>query len=145
MRRALLLSSILVPLAVVGASILLRHHGERSALLEGAQLYPFPPHPVLVQPPLSLLLRVCSSHSLSLCVAGPHFSCVYDQNELKIPSSTEFYGFFDGVFVFLPLCCAGVSFRSVSVAGVFFAGCSGGRRCTVLALEVGFFTFMLPF
>ena len=62
MRRALLLSSILAPLAVAGASNLLRHHGERSALLEGAHFRPPSPHSLPFQAPVSLLLRVYSSH-----------------------------------------------------------------------------------
>ena len=60
MRRALLLSSILPPLAVAGASILLRHHIERSVPLEGAHRHPFPPQHLPLQPPLSPPVGRCA-------------------------------------------------------------------------------------
>ena len=148
MRRALLLSSILPPLAVAGASILLRHHIERSVPLEGAHRHPFPHQQLPLQPHrsppvgrcacalISLLFRLLQVTILAVCTTT---------RTSRYPLSYNCTNFSKVTSVFLCVCQSGVSFRSVSVAGVCFAGCSGGRRCTVLALEVGFFTFMLPF
>ena len=130
MRRALLLSSILPPLAVAGASILLRHHIERSVPLEGAHRHPFPPQHLPLQPPLSPPVGRCACALISLLFRLLQVTVL----GVSMPSFTEFYKHCHGVFGSFRICRSSMSFRSVSVAGAFFSGCSRGRFCTVLAI-----------
>ena len=68
-----------------------------------------------------------------LCVAGPHFGCVYNHYDPKGPSCTEFYKLSQGCVRFVRCCRPTASFCSVSDVVVICVGGSGGHFVTVLA------------